>query len=77
VFIYRNHRAAAAAVRRKKARGVFSAFDIPRPASIGSVTVFTKRNIVAIDVSPNISTTPNVTRAVGTPGFMEAVEGLP
>jgi hypothetical protein len=77
MFIYRNHRDADAAVRREKARGVFSAFDIPRPVSIGGITVFTKRNIVAIDVTPNISTTPNVTRAVGTPGFKEAVEGLP
>jgi len=77
VFIYRNHRDAEAAVRREKGHGVFSAFDIPRPASLGGIAVFTKRNIVAIDVTPNISATPNVTRAVATPGFVEAVEGLP
>jgi hypothetical protein len=82
VFIYRNHRDAEAAVRRKKGRGVFAAFDIPKPASIGSISVYTKRNIVAIDITPNLSKTPNVARAVfaravGTPGFVEAIEGLP
>jgi hypothetical protein len=76
VFIYRSHRDADAAVRSKKGRGVFSAFDIPKPASIGSILVYTKANVVAIDVTPNLSKTPNVSRATGTPGFTEAVEGL-
>jgi hypothetical protein len=77
VFLYRNHRDADAAVQRKKGRSVFSAFGIPKPANIGGIFVFRKRNVVAIDVTPNISKTPNVGRSIGTPGFVEAVEGLP
>ena len=64
-------------MRRKKGRGVFAAFDIPKPASVGAISVFTNRNVVAIDVTPNLSKTPNVARAVATPGFVEAIEGLP
>jgi hypothetical protein len=77
VFIYRNHRDAEAAVRSEKGRGVFTAFNIPKPASLGGILVFTKRNLVAIDVQPNTSKTPNVTRARATPGFWEAVNALP
>jgi hypothetical protein len=77
VLIYPNHRAAAAAVRSEKGRGVFAAFDIPKPANVGGILVWLKRNIVAVDVGPNISKRTNVTRARTTPGFSEAVAGLP
>jgi hypothetical protein len=76
VFLYRNHRDADAAVQGKEGRSVLSAHGIPYTAS-SSIFIFRKRNVVAIDVTPNLSKNPNVGRFVGTPSFVEAVEGLP
>jgi hypothetical protein len=76
VFLYRNHLDADAAVQGKDGRSVLSALGIPYPAS-SSIFILRKRNVVAIDVTPNLSKNPNVGRSVGTTGFVEAIEGLP
>lgn len=77
VLIYGSHSDAEAAIRTKKGRSVFTIFGIPQPANVGLVLTFTKRNVVAIDVTPNTSNARNVSTSRATPGFSEAVDELP
>jgi hypothetical protein len=75
-LIFRNHRDAEAAARKTREGGLFSTITIPRPTNVGAISVITKRNLVAIDIAANGSTTPSV-RAVAAPGFMDAIDALP
>jgi hypothetical protein len=75
-LIFRNHRDAEAAARKTSEGGLFSTITIPRPTNVGGISVITKRNLVAIDIAANGSTTPSV-RAVAAPGFMDAIDALP
>ena len=72
-MIFRNHRDAEAAARKTREGGLFSTITIP---NVGGISVITKRNLVAIDIAANGSTTPSV-RAVAAPGFMDAIDALP